>query len=107
MRYFKLTLFSAIFLVFLTPVIVSIPLAYSYVAINWDTQPVMSDYSEVCEDGDNKCIDREIRLDIATPIFAFVSFIFFCATGIIFVIYLAFYIRWLRRNYFCYLFYNN
>ena len=99
MRKIKLTLFSILFVVLLMPTLISLPFAYSYVAIDWDTQPVISDYSEACEEGDSKCIDREMRLDIATPIFAFVSFIFFCAIGVVFVIYLVFYIWWLRRNY--------
>ena len=100
MRKIKLTLFSILFVVFLMPTLVSLPFAYSYVAIDWDTQPIISDYSKVCEEGDSKCMDREMRLDVATPIFAFVSFIFFCVMGIVFVIYLGFYSWWLRRNFF-------
>ena len=100
MRKIKLTLFSILFVVFLMPTLVSLPFAYSYVAIDWDTQPIISDYSKVCEEGDSKCMDREMRLDVATPIFAFVSFIFFCAMGIVFTIYLGFYSWWLRRNFF-------
>ena len=100
MRKIKLTLFSILFVVFLMPTLVSLPFAYSYVAIDWDTQPIISDYSKVCEEGDSKCMDREMRLDVATPIFSFVSFIFFCVMGIVFVIYLGFYSWWLRRNFF-------
>ena len=98
MRRIKLTLFSILFVVLLMPTLISLPFAYSYVAIDWDTQPVISDYSEVCEDGDSKCIDREMRLDIATPIFAFISFIFFCTIGFILLVYSLFYIRWIRKN---------
>ena len=100
MRKIKLTLFSILFVVFLMQTLISLPFAYSYVAIDWDTQPVISEYSEVCEESDSKCIDREMRLDIATPILTFVSFIFFCVIGVVFVIYLGFYIWWLRRNFF-------
>ena len=54
MRKIKLTLFSILFVVLLMPTLISLPFAYSYVAIDWDTQPVISEYSEVCEQGEQK-----------------------------------------------------
>ena len=100
MQKFKLIFFTLIFLSLLIPTLVSSPLAYSFLMTDWDNQEVISNISEICETGDYSCIDTQLRLDIATPIFAFLSLIFFCIIGIILIIYSIFYFWWIRKKYY-------
>ena len=100
MRRIKLIIFSFIFIILLLPTLISAPFAYSYLTIDWDTQAVISNDNDVCEQTDQECIDRDLRLDIATPIFALISFLFFCAIGSILLVYTIWYIWWMRKTYF-------
>ena len=99
MQKFKLIFFTLIFISLLIPTLVSSPLAYSFLMTDWDNQEVISNISEICETEDYSCIDTQLRLDIATPIFAFLSLIFFCIIGIILLIYSIFYIWWIKNIY--------
>ena len=99
MQNFKLIFLTLIFLSLLIPTLVSSPLAYSFLMTDWDNQEVISNINEICATGDYSCIDKQLRLDIATPIFAFLSLIFFCIIGIILFIYSIFYIWWIRKIY--------
>ena len=74
MQKLKLFIYSVIFIILLIPTIVSSPFAYAFLNINWEDEKVISDKIQKCDNHDKKCIDRELRLDIATPIFTYTGY---------------------------------
>ena len=101
MQKLRFFIYSVIFLILLIPTIVTSPLAYAFLKINWDDEIVMSDKIQKCKNQDKKCIDRELRLDIATPIFTYIAFIIFLISSLISIIYSLFYFGWIRKKILC------
>ena len=66
-----------------------------------EDEKVISDKIQKCDNHDKKCIDRELRLDIATPIFTYIAFIIFLISSLISFIYSFFYFRWIRKTVLC------
>ena len=87
MQKLRLFIYSVIFIILLIPTIVTSPLAYAFLKINWDDEKVISDKIQKCKNQDKKCIDREFRLDIATPIFTYIAFNIFLISSLISIIY--------------------
>ena len=101
MQKLRLIIYSAIFLILLIPTIFTSPFAYSFLKINWDDEKVISDKTQNCKNQNKNCIDSELRLDIATPIFSYVAFILFVISFLISLIYSFFYFRWISRKVLC------
>ena len=101
MQKLRLFIYSVIFIILLIPTIVSSPFAYAFLKINWEDDKVISDKIQKCDNKNKKCIDRELRLDIATPIFTYIAFIIFLISSLISFIYSFFYFRWIRKTVLC------
>ena len=98
MQKLKLFIYSVIFIILLIPTIVSSPFAYGFLKINWEDEKVISDKIQNCKNQNKKCIDSELRLDVATPIFTYIAFIIFLISSLISLIYSFFYFRWIRKK---------
>ena len=101
MQKLKFFIYSIIFIILLIPTIVTSPLAYAFIKINWEDEKVISDKIQRCDNQNKKCIDRELRLDVVVPIFSYIVFIIFIIFFLISFIYSFFYFRWIRRNVLC------
>ena len=98
MQKLRLFIYSVIFIILLIPTFVSSPFAYGFLKINWEDEKVISDKIQNCKNQNKNCIDSELRLDVATPIFTYIAFIIFLISSIISLIYSLFYFRWIRKK---------